>query len=102
MFLGYQNGKIKTYSEEILPEKFYPMDEWVETNEEYILIDGEYVLKNSEESIEYQKELRRQEILATLNELDLKSIRAIRANDAEYIQRYEEEAQALREELRNL
>ena len=102
MFLGYQNEKIKTCSEEILPEKFYPMDKWVETNEEYTLIDGEYVLKNSEESIEYQKELRKQEILTALNELDLKSIRAIRANETEYIQRYEEEATALREELKNL
>lgn len=103
MFLGYQNGKIILYTENKLNPQEYMLDgEMVETNEEYILIDGEYVLKNSEESIEYQKELRKQEILTALNELDLKSIRAIRANDTEYIQKYEEEAQALREELRNL
>ena len=45
---------------------------------------------------------RRAEILARLNEIDSKSIRALRANDTEYIQMYEEEAIALREELKSL
>lgn len=105
MFLGYQNGKIILYTENRLDPQEYMLDgEMVETSDEYVLSGNqtEYVLKNSEESIEYQKELRKQEIIATLNKLDLKSIRAIRANDTEYIQRYEEEAEALREELRNL
>ena len=59
--------------------------------------------KAAEEAVvKNYKELRKQEILTALNELDLKSIRALRANETEYIQRYEEEATALREELKNL
>lgn len=55
-----------------------------------------------EEIEEQQKETKRQEIIQELNILDLKSIRAIRANDTEYIEKYEAEAQELREQLREL
>ena len=48
------------------------------------------------------KEQKKQEILQKLDSLDLKSIRAIRANDTEYIAQYEAEAQELREQLREL
>lgn len=48
------------------------------------------------------KELRKDEILDELEQLDLKSIRAIRANDTEYLKRYEEQAEALRQELKKL
>lgn len=37
-----------------------------------------------------------------LNELDLKSIRALRAGDSEYIQKYEAEAVELRSRLKDL
>lgn len=102
MFLGYQDNKIKFYTEQQLNPSIYKLDKVEETNEIYVLCDDEYVLENSEKHIEYQKEKRRQEILALLDVLDLKSIRAIRASDTEYIEQYEEEAQELREELRNL
>lgn len=55
-----------------------------------------------EEKEQQEIKKRKQEILNLLDKLDLKSIRAIRANDTEYINKYEEEAEALREELRNL
>lgn len=43
MYLGYQNNKIKFYVEEPLDSNIYPVDEWVETQDEYILYNGEYL-----------------------------------------------------------
>ena len=56
----------------------------------------------AEELAETKKEAKRQEILKQLDSLDLKSIRAIRANDQEYIAKYEAEAEELRKELAEL
>jgi len=42
------------------------------------------------------------EIKNQLNDLDLKSIRALRAGDEEYIQKYEDEAVELRKKLKDL
>lgn len=67
----------------------------------YEYINGEIVY-SEEKDIEHQKQERKQEILKELDELDLKSIRAIRSNDTEYIAEYEQQAEALREELRTL
>ena len=47
MFLGYQNGKIKFYTEERLDERFYNLEKIVETDAEYVLDGEEYVLKDS-------------------------------------------------------
>lgn len=55
-----------------------------------------------EEIEQKKKEKRRQEILQKLDELDLKSIRAIRAKDEEYIAQYEAQAQELRKQLQEL
>ena len=46
MFLGYQNGKIKFYTENKLDENLYNLDKTEETKEEYVIDDDEYVLKN--------------------------------------------------------
>jgi hypothetical protein len=46
MYLGYQNGQIKFYTEEPLEQEFYNLDEVVETQDEYVLDGEEYVLKN--------------------------------------------------------
>ncbi|MBR1620196.1 hypothetical protein IJ674_09930 [bacterium] len=43
-----------------------------------------------------------EDILKELNDLDLKSIRAIRSNDEEYIEKYENRAIELRKELQEL
>ena len=71
-----------------------------ETDIQYELVNGAYV--TPEEKVIIEKEKRIAEIKKELDTLDLKSIRAIRANDTEYINKYEQEAQALREELNNL
>ena len=102
MYLGYQGNKIKYYTEQPLNKSIYKIDKIEETELEYILDGDEYVLKTQEVIDKQYKEKRTSEILARLDELDLKSIRAIRANDTEYIQAYETEAIALREELRSL
>lgn len=71
-----------------------------ETDIDYQLYDGEYL---TPEEIEVKNtERKRQEILDELDKLDLKSIRAIRANDEEYIAQYEAQAQELRKQLQEL
>ena len=102
-----QNNGILTAETRQALERFYDnVSELPEDYEQgkYIVVDGELVLNPNWEEEQKQKEIkkRKQEILNLLDKLDLKSIRAIRANDTEYINKYEEEAEALREELRNL
>lgn len=46
MYLGYQNGKIKFYTEEELSQEFYNLDKVEETELEYVLDGEEYVLKD--------------------------------------------------------
>ena len=46
MFLGYQNGKIKFYTEEPLDQEFYNLDKVEETELEYVLNGEEYVIKD--------------------------------------------------------
>ena len=50
MFLGYQNDKIKFYTEKQLDAMVYNIDETVETDKEYIydVELEEYILKNSD------------------------------------------------------
>lgn len=57
---------------------------------------------DEQEIIEREKRIAKQMILRKLNELDLKSIRAIRAGDQEYIAQYEAQAQELRRQLAEL
>lgn len=62
MYLGYQNGKIKFYTEEELNWDLYALDNSVYTEDEYVLsTDGtEYVLKDAQWEQE-QTELRKKE-----------------------------------------
>ena len=46
MYLGYQNGKIKFYTEESLNQEFYNLEKVEETDLEYVLDGEEYVLKD--------------------------------------------------------
>ena len=46
MYLGYQNGKIKFYTETKLDTALYNIDKVEETQEEYIFDGEEYVLKD--------------------------------------------------------
>lgn len=60
MFLGYQNGKIKFYTEEPLDKTFYNLDKVEETQDEYVLDGEEYVLKDENwEAKQAQKEAER-------------------------------------------
>lgn len=60
MYLGYQNGKIKFYTEEPLQAEFYNLDKVEETDLEYVLDGEEYVLKDeSWEEKQAQKEKER-------------------------------------------
>ncbi len=47
MFLGYQNNKIKFYTQEKLDEILYNIDKTEEADEEYVLFGDEYLLKSS-------------------------------------------------------
>ena len=76
-------------------------DEVFNNIEQYMYVNGEIVINPNYEE-EKAKAERIEEILAELQTIDNKSIRAIRANDTEYIQMYEEQAESLREELRGL
>jgi hypothetical protein len=46
MYLGYQEGKIKFYTEEPLNQEFYNLEKVEETDLEYVLDGEEYVLKD--------------------------------------------------------
>ena len=64
MFLGYQNGKIKFYTEQELPLEFYNLDKVEYTEEEYVLDGEEYVLKD--EAWEEKQALKELERIAKL------------------------------------
>ena len=60
MYLGYQNGKIKFYTETKLDTALYNIDKVEETQEEYIFDGEEYVLKDEAwEEKQTQKERER-------------------------------------------
>lgn len=68
MYLGYQNGKIKFYTEEPLDKDLYNLDEIIETQAEYVLDGEEYVLND-----EVYKSKKQQEEFARINSLTLDS-----------------------------
>lgn len=60
MYLGYQNEKIKFYTEEMLNPNFYQLDKQEYTDKEYVLDGDEYVLKDEAwETKQAQKEKER-------------------------------------------
>jgi len=61
MFLGYQNGKIKFYTEQPLDQTFYNLEKVEETDLEYVLDGEEYVLKD-EAWEEKQKQAEKERI----------------------------------------
>ena len=65
MYLGYQNGKIKFYTETKLDTALYNIDKVEETQEEYIFDGEEYVLKDEAwEAKQAQKERERLNMLS--------------------------------------
>jgi hypothetical protein len=61
MYLGYQDGKIKFYTEQPLDKEFYNLDKVEETELEYVLDGEEYVL-NDEAYQEKQAQKERERI----------------------------------------
>ena len=112
MYLGYQDNKIKFYTENELPKKFYNLDKSVYTEDEYVLDGEEYVLKDEEwERKQAEKEqIKKIEIIKSkLKELDNKRIRAICEDEVKdektgqtWLEYYNIQVQALREELSSL
>lgn len=106
MFKAIKNNKIVAISDvcEIFP--CLVLDEVIEdkehTSTDYVDIEGEYVLSTDKRALDYLKQKRIERIYQLLDEVDMKSIRAIRANEQDNIARYENEAQQLREELKRL
>ena len=64
MYLGYQNGKIKFYTETPLDKTLYNLDEVVETQDEYVLDGDEYVL--NDEAYQEKKAQEEKERIAKL------------------------------------
>ena len=65
MYLGYQNGKIKFYTEEMLNPNVYQLEKQVYTEDEYVLDGEEYVLKD--EAWEEKQALKEKERIAHLS-----------------------------------
>ena len=61
MYLGYQQGKIKFYTEQPLDKAFYNLEKIEETELEYVLDGEEYILKD-EAWEEKQKQAERERI----------------------------------------
>lgn len=90
----------------VIPEPFLTLTEAendkISTDEKHIYFYlNNQLIKKDRAEIEKKKK-RIDEIKAELDELDLKSIRAIRSSDTEYIEKYETEAETLRKELAEL
>jgi len=64
MFLGYQQGKIKFYTQTPLDKALYNLEKVVETSDEYVLDGDEYVLKDV--AWEAKKEQEEKERIAKL------------------------------------
>ena len=87
MYLGYQDGKIKFYTEEPLDQEFYHLDKVEETELEYVLNGEEYVLKDEAwEEEQAQKERERiQELKMTRSDFFDCTIRAWRLREKELL-----------------
>lgn len=96
------NGVSELYQPEVFTSDRYQIEISEEVYNNYQ--NNKYYLQGEELVInpQYDKDIRITEIKQLLDELDLKSIRALRSNEEDYLQQYEEEAIALRNELRTL
>lgn len=74
MFLGYQNGNISFYLPNVPESGFYTNVEWVETEDEYVLVDGQYLIKSEAED---RLEQQRLEQMAMLNMTPLDFIKVL-------------------------
>ena len=92
-------GQCKLISSDIINLEI--SQEIYENLENYNYVNGEFVINPDYENQKRIKE-RKAEILNELNALDLKSIRALRANETERLQELETQAIELRKEYNSL
>ena len=111
MFLGYQNNKIVLTAntrEELENNKFMTFDSIEETDVNYTLYGGEYLTPAEVEVKE--KESQKKDLMAQLDTLDLKCIRALRAiqagqgteEDTAKLAEYENLAEQIRQQIKGL
>ena len=111
MYLGYQNEKIVLVAdtrEELENNKFIQFDNIVETQDEYVLYKGQYLLKADAKVAQEADE--KQDLLETyykqLDQIDLKVIRPLRAQAAGIATEEDlvkiEELEAMAEQIRIL
>lgn len=74
MFLGYQKGNISFYLPHIPESDFYANIEWIETEDEYVLVNGRYLIKSEAED---KLEQQRLEQIAMLNMTPLDFIKVL-------------------------
>ena len=102
MYLGYQNGKIKFYTANKLPQEFYNLDKVEETELVYILDGDCYVLKDEaweEKQAQKERERRNQEINQKISELEQMAISDVLQGNKENINTYNQVIASLRENL---
>lgn len=80
MYLGYQNNKIKFYTEQPLNQTLYNIDKVEETDDEYVLDGDEYVLKDEEYSAKELQEAKQ----AKYNEANSKANEYLQSGEALY------------------
>lgn len=112
MYLGYQNNKIKFYTESPLDKDLYNLDEIELTENEYVLDGDEYVIKDEiweEKQRQKEKEKENMSIKSQLKELDEKRIRAICEMEIKdeitgetWLEYYNNQVVELRRQLNNL
>ena len=92
------------YNDECLETDIVTQSELQSHPNKVIVSDGVLVLNPNYEKEQQEQEKQRLilEIKQQLNNLDLKSIRALRSNDTEYIELYEQQAVELRNRLKEL
>lgn len=91
MYLGYQQGKIKFYTEQELPQEFYNLDKVEYTENEYVLDGEEYVLKDEAweaEQAQKERECRNQEIDEKIKELQIMALPEVLNGNIENIKLY--------------
>lgn len=115
MYLGYQGEKIALVAntrEELENNQYMIFDNIVETIDEYVMYNGEYLIKSEADTRKAadEKEAKLKDLYKQLDTIDLKAIRALRAiqagvgteADTQRIAALEEQAEEIREELRQL
>lgn len=90
--------KLKVNNEIMLSEVSFKVGE----SQAIKISQEEYEQLANEKQALREKEERKQEILLQLSEIDNKSIRALRNNEADRLQELEKQAEELREELKEL